>query len=112
MGMPKVPFALSRQNPTAAGNRGGLGVAILAGTMRQLRASTVCDQSIRGPRPDAEYLTSSSFFRSSATTRRVVSMSLIAMSSERPFAHGACRRLASSSVRRPLSVSTTSDARR
>jgi hypothetical protein len=56
MGMPTVPFAFSRQNPTAAADRGGLGVAILAGTMRQLRASTVCDQSIRGPRSDAEYL--------------------------------------------------------
>jgi hypothetical protein len=55
---------------------------------------------------------SSSFFRSSATKRRVVSMSLIARSSERRLAHGACRRLASSYVRRPLSVSTTSDARR
>jgi hypothetical protein len=56
MGMPTVPFAFSRQNPTAAADRGGLGVAILAGTMRQLRAATVCDQSIRGPRSDAEYL--------------------------------------------------------
>ena len=55
---------------------------------------------------------SSSFFRSAATTRRVVSMSLIARSSERALAHGACTRLASSYVRRPFSVSTTSDARR
>ena len=38
---------------------------------------------------------SSSFFRSSATTRRVVSMSLIARSSERRLAHGACTRMAS-----------------